>query len=55
MTAHECKALADGCYRCELGKDEAEAALNELRQDIERAIWKAPAEKLWIIEAVLDL
>lgn len=37
MTAHTCKELTDGCYRCELNRDEIEAAQEEDRQDAEAA------------------
>lgn len=33
MTAHMCRTVTDGCYRCELGRDEAEAAqMDDLRE-----------------------
>lgn len=31
MSAHDCKELTDGCYRCELNRDEMEAAWIEYR------------------------
>ena len=55
MTAHLHSSYVEGCYRCELGKDEAAAAEAHLRDELATRIWKAPMDKLYIIEAVLDL
>lgn len=37
MTAHTCKTLTDGCYRCELNRDEIEAIETENREDAQVA------------------
>ena len=37
MNAHNCKELTDGCYRCELNRDEIEANLVEDAVDAETA------------------
>lgn len=40
MTAHACKTLTDGCYRCDLNRDEMRAIEEEIRQDAQEA-WLA--------------
>lgn len=37
MTAHTCKTLTDGCYRCELNRDEIEAIEAENHEDAQAA------------------
>lgn len=38
MTAHTCKTLTDGCYRCDLNRDEIEAIRAEDAADA-KAAW----------------
>lgn len=37
MTAHTCTTITPGCYRCELGRDEVEHAIQEARADAQTA------------------
>lgn len=37
MTAHTCTTLTPGCYRCEINRDEIEAAQQEIRDEAEAA------------------
>lgn len=40
MTAHTCKELTPGCYRCDLNRDEIEAAREDAEKDAQAA-WLA--------------
>lgn len=40
MTAHTCVGLTDGCYRCELNRDEIESIEREVASDAQKA-WLA--------------
>ncbi len=40
MTAHACKSLTDGCYRCDLNRDEMESIAVEVRVEAQDA-WLA--------------
>ena len=55
MTAHLHSTVVDGCYRCELGKDEMAGIRQDLEQSIVGSLYAADLDKLYIIEAVLDL
>ncbi|HEU5118938.1 MAG TPA: hypothetical protein VFT74_20270 [Isosphaeraceae bacterium] len=55
MTDHTCKEVTEGCYRCDLGKDEVIGGWESLIEDITNRLWKTSIDKLYIIEAVLDL
>ena len=35
MSAHTCKKLTPGCYRCDLNADEFEDAVDQLTEEIE--------------------
>jgi hypothetical protein len=37
MTAHTCKTITPGCYRCELSLDEVRAAEQEVREEAQAA------------------
>lgn len=39
MSAHTCTTLTEGCYRCDLGRDEMAAIEVEIRNDAEAA-WR---------------
>ena len=38
MNTHACTTLTDGCYRCELNRDEVEAAQQEIATEAQ-AVW----------------
>lgn len=38
MSAHTCTSITPGCYRCDLGREEAEAARAEVLSDA-KAAW----------------
>jgi hypothetical protein len=40
MTAHTCKTITPGCYRCDLSVDEVSAAEREIRKEAQAA-WLA--------------
>lgn len=40
MSAHTCTELTDGCYRCDLNRDEMRAMVEEVRAEAEAA-WLA--------------
>ncbi|WP_294567565.1 hypothetical protein [uncultured Arthrobacter sp.] len=40
MTAHTCKTLTDGCYRCDLNRDEISFFEKEIRDEAQAA-WLA--------------
>lgn len=37
MTSHNCKTLNDGCYRCDLHRDEIAAFHEDIRQEAQEA------------------
>lgn len=37
MSAHTCKTLTDGCYRCDLNRDEIQAATDEALREAQEA------------------
>ena len=40
MSAHTCTELTEGCYRCDLNRDELRAIVQEIREDAQEA-WLA--------------
>ena len=40
MSAHTCTELTEGCYRCDLNRDELRAVVQEIREEA-RAAWLA--------------
>ena len=55
MTAHMHTALVDGCYRCELGKDEEAAVIAERREKVTAVLSAYADDAQAAADAVLDL
>ncbi len=55
MTAHTCTTITPGCYRCELGEDEARAARIEVSMELRQAISETTAAITDLIACRLEV